>query len=809
MRTRRFLSVSLFFVISTWRYCFAQSDNILWYNRPAEHFEEALVLGNGKTGATVFGGFRSDRIFLNDATLWSGGPVDTTASPDVSHLVQQVREALAREDYKTAEQINRKIEGKFSESFAPLGTLYIEQEQEGNAADYYRELDISKAIAKVRYKLDGVTYTREYFVSNPDKIMIIKLSASKPGALNFRVRFTSLLKYATSAKGDILQAHGYAPYHAYPNYMGRVTEPIRFDEAKGTRFSTGIRVKNKGGRVSVSDTSISVSKAKEAVLYISMATSFNGFEKDPVKNGLDSKKLADDQLNTACQKTYEVIKDRHLEDFQRFFHRVKLELNGSATPNLPTDERLKRYAEGATDNSLEALYFQYGRYLLISCSRTEGVPANLQGIWNPYIRPPWSCNYTMNINAEENYWLAECANLPEMHKPFLTFLERLAVTGKHTAKAYYGVDKGWAAGHNSDIWATSNPVGDYGKLSPRSPCWNMGGAWAVTHLWEHYLFSGDRKFLEEKAYPLMKGAAEFCLAWMVRDKDGYLITSPSTSPEAHYVNADGFRGATFYGGSADIAMIRECLDQTIKASALLNVDAGFRDSMKTSLKQLLPYRIGKKGNLQEWYYDWDDEEPQHRHQSHLYGLYPGHQITPGKTPELAQAARRTLEIKGDQTTGWSKGWRINLWARLKDGNRTYKMYRELLTYVEPDGAKRTNYSGGGGTYPNLLDAHPPFQIDGNFGGAAGVVEMLVQSDDEGVYLLPALPDAWRSGTVTGICTRGGFEISMKWESGALVSVDVLPKVGGKCSLHYKDRSAEFETEKGRKLSLDGDLKWRK
>ena len=783
----------------------AQSENLLWYNRPAEYFEEAFVLGNGKTGATVFGGIQSDQIFLNDATLWSGGPVDPEANPDISYLIPQVREALAREDYRTAEQLNRKIQGKFSESYSPLGTLYIEHEQQGIATCYYRELDIGRALATVRYDLAGVSFTREYFVSHPDRIMIIRLSSSKQEALNFTVKFKSLLRYTTSAEDKVLHVHGYAPYYAYPSYMGQVPEAIRFDEHKGTRFCVDMKVKNKGGHVTLSDSTIAVSGANEVVLYLSVATSFNGFDKDPVKEGQDSRALAARQLQSAYNQDYFTLKERHKKDYQGFFDRVKLELNGSTAPGLPTDERLKRYAQGSIDNSLEVLYFQYGRYLLISCSRTEGVPANLQGIWNPYIRPPWSCNYTMNINAEENYWLAECANLSEMHQPFLTFIQNLAVTGKHTAKAYYGIDKGWAAGHNSDIWAMSNPAGDHGKIAPRSCSWNMGGTWAVTHLWEHYLFTGDETYLKEKAYPLMKGAAEFCLAWLVWDKQGYLITSPSTSPEAQYITPDGFIGATLYGGTSDLAIIRECFDQSVKASRVLEVDAGFRDSLNTALNQLHPYQIGRKGQLQEWYFDWEDEEPQHRHQSHLFGLYPGHQITTEKTPELAEAARKTLEIRGDQTTGWSKGWRINLWARLKDGNQTYKMFRELLSYVEPDGARRFAYSGSGGTYPNLLDAHPPFQIDGNFGGAAGVVEMLLQSGEEGIYLLPAIPDAWHSGSVSGLCARGGFEISMNWEDGKLTGVDVLSKSGKDCCIHYIDQTATFKTIRGNTYSFDTGL----
>ncbi len=785
---------------------FAQSDNILWYNKPAKYFEQALLLGNGKTGATVFGGIESDKIYLNDATFWSGGPLNLNASKsEVSSLIPDVRKALARGDYKMAEQINKRIEGKFSETYEPIGTLYIEYNHNGVATNYYRELDIGKAIAKVRYDIGGVTYTREYFVSNPDKIMIIKMSASERGALNFKVKFSSLMKYTISSNGKILQAHGYAPYYAYPDYMWDDPNPIRFDKNKGTRFTTDIKVKNKGGSVLLTDSTINVSNADNVILFVSVATSFNGFDKDPAKNGLNSKYIARNQLDNACKESYKRLKNRHIKDYQSFFNRMRLNFNGSTTPKLPTDKRLKDYAKGNIDNSLEALYLQYGRYLLISCSRTNGVPANLQGIWNPYNRPPWSCNYTMNINAEENYWLAECANLPEMHMPFLTFIEHLAITGKHTAKYYYGIDKGWASCHNSDIWATSNPVGE-GKISPRSSCWNMGGTWAVTHLWEHYLYTGDKNFLKEKAYPLMKGAVEFCLAWMVKDHNGYYITSPSTSPEALYVTNDGFVGATMYGGTADLAMIRECLIQTIKASEMLNVDYEFRDSMKTALKELLPYRIGNKGNLQEWYYDWADQEPQHRHQSHLFGLYPGHQITPEKTPSLARAARRTLEIRGDEATGWSLGWRINLWARLNDGNHAYKMFRTLLKYVEPDASERIVYNGGGGTYPNLMDAHPPFQIDGNFGGAAGVLEMLLQSNDKEIYLLPALPDAWSSGSISGICARGGFEIKMEWKNSTLLKVKVLSKLGNRCILHYRGETYSFDTKKGKAYSFNYALK---
>ncbi len=491
-------------------------------------------------------------------------------------------------------------------------------------------------------------------------------------------------------------------------------------------------------------------------------------------------------------------------DYQKFFNRVSLNLGKTTAPNLPTDERLRRYAKGEEDKNLEILYFQYGRYLLISSSRTMGVPANLQGIWNPFMRPPWSSNYTTNINAEENYWLAENTNLSEMHEPMMKFIKNVATTGKVTAKTFYGVN-GWAVAHNSDIWAMSNPVGDFGDGDPGWANWNMGGAWLSTHLWEHYIFTKDQNFLKNEAYPLMQGAAQFCLEWLVEDKNGKLITSPSTSPENIYIAPNGYKGATMYGGTADLAMIRECFEQTIKASKILNTDAEFRAKLETALAKLYPYQIGKKGNLQEWYYDWEDGEPQHRHQSHLFGLFPGNHISPLKTPALADACRKTLEIKGDETTGWSKGWRINLWARLLDGNHAYKMIRELLNYVEPD-AIRPKGMNGGGTYPNLFDAHPPFQIDGNFGGAAAFAEMLVQSDDaEGrpseIRLLPALPDAWADGSVKGICARGGFEVSLDWNEKTLKKVIISSKKGGKATLISGNKTKTISLTAGQKMEI--------
>ncbi len=742
----------------------------LWYDQPAKYFEEALVIGNGRQGATVFGGIATDKIYLNDLTLWSGEPVNANMNPQAYKNLPAVRKALQEKNYKKAGELIKKLQGKFSESYAPLGTLFLEINDDPYITDYYRELDIDQAIAKVKTTSNDNSIEREYLVSNPDKIVAIHLTSKKTGALGFTVYFQSLLQHTTTNNNNTIQINGLAPIKADPSYLQKTRNAIMYDSKKGTRFTANIQIQSTTGEITKTDSSLSLAGATEATIYISMATSFNGFDKDPATKGLNNIAIAEAQLNHAKQTGWGEIKKQHVKDYQTYFKRVELKLGDKDLVNLPTDERLKRYAKGESDPYLETLYFQYGRYLLISSSRTPGVPANLQGLWNHYLQPPWSSNYTININAEENYWLAENTNLSEMHLPFLQFIGNLSTTGKVTAKTFYNMP-GWVAHHNSDIWAMSNPVGNFGNGDPSWANWTMGGTWASAHLWEHYLFTQDQNFLEQKAYPLMRGAAEFCLAFLIPDSSGQLITSPSTSPENTFKTPSGFVGSVLSGGTSDLAMTRELFLDIIAAQKILKNDNDFALKISAALNNLHGYQVGKAGNLQEWYYDWEDNEPKHRHQSHLYGLFPGTHVTVDKTPTIAAAAKRSLEIKGDETTGWSKGWRINLWARLKDGDHAYKMYRELLKYVPPDETKE-NYTNAGGTYPNLLDAHPPFQIDGNFGGAAAVAEMLVQSNADYIELLPALPKAWPAGAVKGIKTRGNYEIDMSWSAGQVTNVKI-------------------------------------
>ncbi|WP_421918919.1 glycoside hydrolase family 95 protein [Marinifilum sp.] len=776
----------------------------LWYDEPAEHFEQSLVLGNGKVGASVFGGVQSDKIYLNDATLWAGEPVDPNMNPDAHKSIPKVREALANEDYELADKLIRNVQGKFSESFAPLGTMHMDFNHKDSVSNYYRELNISNATSLTKYEVDGVRFEREYFISHPDQVMVIKLKANKNNALNFKVRFESLLKYDLTGNEDILRADGYAPYHAEPNYRGDMPNAVQFDENRGIRFSSYFKVKETDGEVFINDSILSVKDASEAVLLVSIATSFNGFDKDPVKEGKDNKAIAENQILKAEKKSFEEVRKSHITNHQTYFNRVELNLGAEDLTNIPTDERIKRYTAGAVDTDLEALYFQYGRYLLMAGSRTEGVPMNLQGIWNPYMRPPWSSNYTVNINVETNYWLAENTNLSEFHQPMLSWIKNVSKTGEVTAKTFLGVN-GWTACHNSDIWAISNPVGDFGQGHPCWAAWFMGGAWLSTHLWEHYTFTQDQEYLKQ-VYPTIKGAAQFCLEWLVEGKNGNLMTSPGTSPENRFYTPDGYVASTLYGSTADLAMIRELFELTIKACNRLECDKDFKESLKTAHSRLQPYKVGSKGHLQEWFHDWEDVDKEHRHQTHLYGLFPGNHITTNDTV-LANACRKTLEMRGPKGMGWSFGWRICLWSRLYDGENAHKVLQSLLRFVEPTGP-HPDYSGGGGTYANLFSAAPPLQIDGNFSGAAGIAEMLLQSTEDEIRVIPAIPEAWSTGSFKGMCARGGFEIDASWKDKKLVELKVRSKVGKHCKLHFGDRIIDFDTKEGSEYSINSDFEVR-
>ena len=746
----------------------------LWYNKPATAFEESLPIGNGKLGALIYGGANNDSIYLNDITLWTGKPVNREEGGDAYKWIPKIREALFKEDYKAADSLQLHVQGHNSEYYQPLAIINIKDANKGQFSNYKRELSLDNAMAALSYTREGIKYQREYFASHPDKMIAIRLTASQKKAINCDISLTSLIPHQVKASNKQLTITGHA--------MGK--------PENSTHFCSILSIKNEDGTITASDSTLHLQGVSEAVIYLVNETSYNGFDKHPVKEGAPYIEKVNDNAWHLVNYTYPELKQRHITDYQNIFNRAKFALKGAKFDNKrTTDQQLFDYTEKEEQNPyLEMLYFQYGRYLLISCSRTPGIPANLQGLWAPARKSPWRGNYTININLEENYWPAEVTNMSELVMPVDGLVKAMSVTGKYTAKHYYGIGNGWCGGHNTDAWAMTNPVGTK-KESPKWSNWNMGGAWLVQTLWDHYDYTRDKEYLRQTAYPLMKGAADFMLDWIIENpkKPGELITAPCTSPEAEYITNKGYQGCSFYGGTADLAILRELFKNTLKGAQILGIDQDYQAKLQEAINRLHPYQIGKRGNLQEWYYDWDDQDWHHRHQSHLLGLHPFYQISLDKTPDLAAAAAKTLEIKGDFSTGWSTGWRISLWARLHRADKSYSMIRKLLNYVHPGNYNNPKNRPSGGTYPNLFDAHPPFQIDGNFGGTAGVCEMLMQCDGETMHLLPALPKEWPAGEIKGIKARGNYEIDLVWNNGKVSKVSITSKNAGNLTVKYNGK----------------------
>jgi alpha-L-fucosidase 2 len=775
-------------------------DTTVWMQRPATLWQDALPVGNGRMGAMVFGGAKAERITLNDDTLWSGGPRDWNNPGAKQHLPIVRKLVLVDKNYQAADEECRKMEGPWNQNYEPVGDLLIEMEHGEEVSSYARSLDLDAAVAKVEYSSAGIRYRREVFASFPDDVMVVRITASQPRKLSATLRMKSLLRSSSSAEGTSLLLTGKAPKVSLPQYVSTEPAVVYSDvEGEGMHFASAVNVKASGGKVQAQpDGSLRVTGASSVVITVGCATGFKGFASAPDTPLDQVVAKAKGAVERAVRVPYETLRQHHVEDHRRLFRRVSLELPSTPDASLATDKRVEAFAQ-RPDQSLLVLVFNLGRYLLISSSRPGSQPANLQGLWNSDVRPPWSCNWTTNINTEMNYWLAETCNLSECHLPLIAMVRDLSVNGAKTAEVNYDTP-GWCAHHNVDLWRQSAPAGNgEAWAQPTWANWPMAGVWLCAHLWEHYRFTGDQQYLREVAYPVMRGSAEFCAGWLIDDGHGGLTTCPSVSPENVFIAPNGQTAEVSAGTTMDIALIREIFANCTEAGQVLGVDAEFRERIATLIPRLPPYKIGRFGQLQEWSIDFEEKYPGMRHVSHLYPLYPGRQITPRGTPELAVAARKSLERRlefafkeAGAFTGWGRAWVIALWARLQDGDMAWDSLKTLV-----------NHSLNGNLFDDVNDTHSSpnvtvsqgipgfiFQIDANFGSPAGIAEMLLQSHNGEIAFLPALPKEWTQGKVKGLRARGGAEVSLEWNVPGTTTATVQT---------MQDGAYRFRAPKGQRL----------
>lgn len=751
----------------------------LWYHRPAEKWTEALPLGNGRIGAMVYGGGTKEKICFNEDTLWSGYPHDKN-DPERYPYFQKARELALQQRYQEAQELLEKhFLGRYTESYAPMGDLCLEMEH-GEISGYRRELNLETGVHKVRYQADGCGYTRTAFVSHPAQVFVMRLQSEAGKKLSFRLSFTSKLHYDVTSVSDkeageggnsgSLEVRGLCPSHADPHYLCKPDAVVYSAEKEetGIRYFSLVRVET-DGRVEAAEGEIRVQQAAQALVYVGVRSNFAGFDVNPELQGKPYEEPCREDVAGAAKKGFPQLLEEHEEDFSGCFRRVAFSLGEDENAHLSTYERLRRFRDTGEDRWLPVYLFQFGRYLTISASRPGSQPMNLQGIWNESLLPPWSSNYTVNINTEMNYWPTFSCNLAEMNEPLVDLIQGICAQGKATAQCYYQAP-GFVCHHNTDLWRSTNPVGGSASWA----FWPMSSGWLCQHLFTQYEYTLDRTFFEETAYPIMKEAARFYLAVLAEDGEGNLAFMPATSPENTFLH-DGKAAAVSRSTAMTMTIIRELFENCLKAGKILGIRDGFQEALSGALNRLEPLKIGADGRLLEWNEELEEAEPAHRHLSHLYGLFPGELITPEETPELAQAVRKSLEKRGFGGTGWSLGWKVNLWARLKEGDYALRLIKNQLHLAEEKEA---------GTLPNFFGSHPPFQIDGNFGVTSGIAEMLLQSRNGKIFLLPALPGEWSAGSISGLCAKGGVEADLSWEQGRLTEIRLKFSVDTNVTLQY-------------------------